>query len=207
MAAVSTAGELDSSSCGPTGVAVCSRNSSRGITEEMACSSSSSSKSSSMAVEIANISPSLLCSGNVISSICHVTCSVVLLIGSNAPFHRNSVPTNAEDQSLGLESRGTAGRTPRGTKKNSRFQLAHRSAPFTIVCDAEGLEIWPASVLPRGDLRGTAPLMERTVISVTFTLRYAGPSSPCRRMPTWSLRLAVEVAILLRITMTAAAGV
>ena len=52
VAAVSPAGKLDSSSCGPAGVAVSGRNSSSGITGEMA-----SSSNSSMAVGIINISP------------------------------------------------------------------------------------------------------------------------------------------------------
>ena len=107
------AGELDSGSFGPAGVAVSSRNSSNGITGGMA-----SSSSSSMVVGIANIGPSSLCRGNRTSSICHATSIVVPLIGSNASVHRRNIHTCGEDQSLGLEGRGSAERTPRGTKKN-----------------------------------------------------------------------------------------
>ena len=119
VAAVSPAGKLDSSSSGPAGVAVSSMNSSSGITGKMA-SSSNSSSSSSMTVGNVNISPISLCSGNGISSTCHATSSVVPLISSNAFVHRHNIHTSAEDRSLGLESRATAGRTPRGTKKNHR---------------------------------------------------------------------------------------
>ena len=183
---VSPAGELDSSSCGPAGVAVRSN--------------------SSMAVGITNISSSSLCSSKRTISICHATSSVVPLIGSNAFVHRHNVHTSAEDQRLGLEGRGTAGRTPRGTKNNHLSQLLHRWAPYTSVRDAEGTDIWPASVGRHSGLRGTAPLVESMFISVVSVLRHAGPSR-CSRMPTWSLRLAAAGAILREITMTAAAGV
>ena len=128
---VPPAGKLDSSSSGPAGVAVSSMNSSSGITGEMASSSnssSSSSSSSSMTVGNVNISPISLCSGNGISSTCHATSSVVLVISSNAFVYRHNIHTSAEDRSLGLESRATAGRTPRGTKKNHRSQRTHRWA-------------------------------------------------------------------------------
>ena len=128
------------------------------------------------------------------------------LISSNAFVYRHSIHTSAEDRSLDLEGRATAGRTPRGTKKNHRSQRTHRWAPYRSVCDADGADIWPASVGYHGGLRGTAPLVESTVIPVASSLRHAGPSQ-CSRMPTWSLRLAVTVEILREITMTAAAGV
>ena len=57
---------------------------------------------------------------------------------------------------------------------------------YRSVRDAEGADIWPASVGYHGGLRGTALLVESTVISVASALRHAGPS-PCSRMPTWSL--------------------
>ena len=114
VGAASPAGKLDSSSSGPAGVAVSSMNSSSGITGKMA----SSSNSSSMTVGNVNISPIFRCSGNGISSTCHATSSVVPLISSNTFVHRHNIHTSAEDRSLGLESRATAGRTPRGTKKN-----------------------------------------------------------------------------------------
>ena len=116
VAAVSPAGELDSSSCGPAGVVVSSKNISSGIMGEMA----SRSSSSIMAVRITNISPSSLCSGTIISSLFHATSTVAPLIGSNDFVHRGNIYTSAKDQSLGLEGRGTAGSTPRGTKKNHR---------------------------------------------------------------------------------------
>ena len=180
--AVSPAWKLDRSSCGPAGVAVSGRNSSSGITGEMAISSNSSS-SSSMAVGIVNISPISLYSGNGISRTCHATSSVVPLINSNALVHRHNIHTSAEDRSLGLEGRATAGRTPRGTKKNHQSQRTHRCAPYTSVRDAAGADIWPSSVGYHGGLRGTAPLVKNTVISVASALRHAGPS-PCNRMPT-----------------------
>ena len=179
VAAVSPVGKLDSSSCGPAGVAVSGRNSSSGITGEMA----SSSSSSSMAVGIVNISPISLYSGNGISRTCHATSSVVPLINSNAFVHRHNIHTSAEDRSLGLEGRVTAGRTPRVTNKNHRSQRTHRWAPYTSVRDEEGADIWPASVGYHGGLRGTAPLVESAVISVASALQHAGPS-PCSRMPT-----------------------
>ena len=163
-------------------MAVSGRNSSSGITGEMA-SSSSSSNSSSMAVGIVNISPISLYSGNGISRTCHATSSVVPLINSNAFVHRHNIHTSAEDRSLGLEGRVTAGRTPRVTKKNHRSQRTHRWAPYTSVRDEEGADIWPASVGYHGGLRGTAPLVESAVTSVASSLRHAGPF-PCSRMPT-----------------------
>ena len=98
-AAVSPVGMLDSSSCGPAG--------------EL------DSSSSSMTIGI-DISPSSLRSGNRISSIYHAISSVVPLIDSNAFVHRHNIHTSAEDQSLCLEDRGTAGKMPRGIKKNHR---------------------------------------------------------------------------------------
>ena len=139
--------------------------------------------SSSMAVGIVNISPISLYSGNGISRTCHATSSVVPLINSNALVHRHNIHTSAEDRSLGLEGRATAGRTPRGTKKNHQSQRTHRCAPYTSVRDAAGADIWPSSVGYHGGLRGTAPLVKNTVISVASALRHAGPS-PCNRMPT-----------------------
>ena len=52
----------------------------------------------------------------------------------------------------------------------------------TNVRDAEGTDVCPASVARHGGLRGTAQLVESTVISVASTLRREGPS-PCSRMP------------------------
>ena len=178
-AAVTSAGELDSSSCGPAGVAVSSGNSSSGITGGMA---SSNSSSSGMSVGIANISSTSLCRGNKISSICHATTSGVPVTVSNTFVHRHNIHISAEDQSLGLQGRETAGRTPRGTKKSHISQRTHRWVPYTSVCDAEGTDIWPASVGRHGGLRGTASFVENTVISVTSALRHAGPS-PCSHMP------------------------
>ena len=181
VAGVFPAWKLDSSSCGPAGVAVSGRNSSSGITREMA--SSSNSSSSSMAVGIVNISPISLYSGNGISRTCNATSSVVPLINSNALVHRHNIRTSAEDRRLGLEGRAAAGRTPRGTKINHQSQRTHRWALYTSVRDAEGANIWPASVGYHGGLRGTAPLVKSTVIYVASALRHAGPS-PCSRMPT-----------------------
>ena len=143
---------------------------------------------------------------DIISRICHATSSVVPVIGRNAFVHRHTIHTRAEDQSLGLKGRGTAGRTPRGTKKNHRSHRKHRWVPYPSVRAAEESDIWPASVGRQGGLRGTAPLVESTVIPVTSALQHAGPF-PCRRMPTWSLRLTAAVAVLRGITMTAVARV
>ena len=164
-------------------------------------SSSSSSSSSSMTVGI-NISPSSLYTSNafvhlydsnIISRICHATSSVVPINGRNAFIHRRNIHTSAEDEILGLEDRGTAGKMPRATRKNRRSQRTHRWALYTNVRDAEGTDIWSASVAHHGGLKGTAQLVESTAISVTSTLRRAG-LSPCSRMPAWSLRLATAVA-------------
>ena len=103
---VTPAWELDSSSCGLAGVAVSSRNSSSWTAGGMA---SSSSSSSSKAVAITNISPTFLCRGNKISTICDATSSEAPLVGSNAFAHRHDIHTSVESQSRGLESRGTAG--------------------------------------------------------------------------------------------------
>ena len=141
---------------------------------------------SSMAVEIdiGPTSPSSLYTSNIINNICHAISSVVSLIGSNAFVHlydsdiisrichatssvnaiigrnafvyRHIIHTSAEDQSLGLEGCGTAGRTPRGTKKNRRSHRTHRWAPYPSVHDAEGSDIWPASVGRHVGLRGIA---------------------------------------------------
>ena len=165
-----------------------------------------SSNSSRMVVRIAKISPTSLCRGNKISSICHATSSGVPLIGSNAFFHRHNIHTSADDQRLGLKGRGAAGIMPRGTKKNNLSQRTHRWVPHTSVRDTEGTDIWPASVGRHGGLRRTAPLVESTVISSASALRHAGPS-PSSHMPNWSMRLAATTAILRGITMTAAAGV
>ena len=181
MAATSPAGVLDSSSCGPAG----------GL---------DSSNSSSMTVGI-DISPSSLYTSNafvhlydnIISRICHAASSVVPTIGRNAFVHRRNIYTSAEDQSLGLEDRGTAGKMPRTTRKNRRTQRTHRWALYTNVRDTEGTDIWPAPVAGHGDMRVTAQLVESTVISVASALRHAGPS-PCSRMSAWSLRLATAVA-------------
>ena len=202
----------------------------------MAAISPSGALDSSMAVgiDISPLSPSSLYASNIINNICHAIGSVVSLIGSNAfvhlydsdiisriihaissmvpPIdsnafvHRYNIQTSAENQNLELEDRGTAGRTSHGTKMNHRSQRTHRWAPYPSVRDAEGSDIWPASVGRHGGLRGTAPLVESTVNSVASALRHAGPS-PCSRMPTWSLRLAAAVAILRGITMTAVARV
>ena len=151
------------------------------------------SSSSSMAVRITNISLSSVCSGNRISSICHAISIVAPLIGSNALAHRHNIHTSAEDQSLGLEGRGTAGRMPRGTK-NRRSQRTHRWAPYIGVRDAEGADIWSAYVGRHGGLRGTASFVKSTVISVDSALRHVGPSR-CSRMPTRSLHLAATLAM------------
>ena len=182
MTATSPAGVLDSSSCGPAG--------------EM-----NSSSSSSMTVGIDIIPSSLYTSNafvhfydsNIISRICHATSSVVPIIGRNAFVHRCNIHTSAEDQSLGLEDRGTAGKLPRTTRKNRRSQRTHRWALYTNVRDAEGADIWPAPVARHSGSRGTAQLVESTVISVASALRHAGLSQ-CSRMPAWSLRLATSVA-------------
>ena len=185
IAAVSPAGGLNNSSCGPTGELYSSHG--------------------SMAVEIANITPSSLCSGSRNSSITHAISSMVPPIDSNAFIRRSNIHTSAEDQNPGLEDRGTAERTPHGTKMNHRSQRTHRWAPYPSVRDAEGSDIWPASVGRHGGLRETVPLVESTVISVASALRHAGPF-PCSRMSTWSLRLAAAVATLRGvITMTVAA--
>ena len=105
MTAISLAGGVNSSSCEPA--------------REL------DSSSSSIAVGNANISSSSLCSGNRITSIYNATSSVVPFIGGNAFVHRHNIYTSVEDQRLGLEGRGTAGRTPRGTKKNHRSQRTH----------------------------------------------------------------------------------
>ena len=94
-------------------------------------------RSRSMTIGIANIRASLLCSDNIISSICQTTSSVVPIVGSNAFVPRHNIHTRAEDQSLGLEGRGTAGRTPPGTKKNHWSQRTHRWGPHPSVRDAE----------------------------------------------------------------------
>ena len=130
---------------------------------------------------------------NIISRICHATSSVVPIIVRNAFIHRRNIHTSAEDQSLGMEDRGTAGKMPRTTRKNCRSQRTHRRALYTNVCDAEGTDIWPASVARHRGLRGNAQLVESTVICIASALRHAGPS-PCSRMPAWSLRLATAVA-------------
>ena len=179
-------GGLNSSSCGPARELYSSR--------------------SNMAVGIANISPSSLCSGSRNSSLIHAISSMVPPIECNAFVHRYNIHTSAEDQILGLEDRGTAGRTLHGTKMNHRSQRIHRWAPYPSVRDAEGSNLWPVSVRRHVSLRGTAPLVESMAISVASALRHAGPS-PCSRMPTWSLHLAVAGAILRGITMTAVARV
>ena len=47
--------------------------------------------------------------------------------------------------------------------------------PYTNACDAEGTDICPASVGRRDGLRGTAQLVESTVISIASALRPMGP--------------------------------
>ena len=106
------------------------------------------------------------------------------------PWH---IHTSAEDQSLGLEDRGTAGKILRTTGKNCRSQRKHRWVLYTNVRDAEGTDIWSTSVARHGGLRGTAQLVESTVLPIVSALRHADPS-PCSRIPTWSLRLVTAVA-------------
>ena len=123
----------------------------------------------------------------IISGIIHAISSMVPPIDSNAFVRRYNIHTSAEDQSLGLEGRGTAGRTPRGTKKNHRSHRTHRWAPYPSVRDAEGSDIWPASVGRHGGLRGNAPLVESTVISVASALRHRSiPMQPHANVVTAS---------------------
>ena len=139
--------ELDSRSCGLAGVAVSSKNISSWTAGGMASSSSSSSK----AVGITNISPTFLCRGNKISSICHATSSRVSLIDSNAFAHRYDIHTSVEDQSLHLEGRGTAGErlvVPRRTICPSERTDGRRTQVFAMRKEHTfGQHLWGATAV------------------------------------------------------------